>query len=975
MKKGLYSYQRYAFQIILPILYFLVMVVSLPVRAIAQPPEPFVAIHVSELTQALETMPAVPPTPVGADTTGYQWWYTSWHYFVAYESIKEVLRSDGTPFVEVSDSDIAAGRLRTPDGLPRYPILISLTSEAIADNEIAPLRDYVKAGGFVVVGASGFTRYPDGTYRSDIALANEMGLRMANPNLSASNNWNWSENRHFTKTGSHRLTSHIPDGTLVWNGPFYADEIPWGVSPTYALHGAHWIWTVVNNGATVLANGDAGPLLAVRNYEKGQFIYHGAMQPLIGHGVIDPSIYSYLIYRKAIEWAFESFQLPVVKLSPWRYPYDAALLVRHDFEGNMDVIKTIKASAQYEHALGVSGDYYFCTGALRTYTGSDKATVISNMKDAVSVYGATIGSHNGGLRNPDASLPPSDEQYWHWGPDQALGSTFSGYASGKAYASSSIATSFQDIAGWLSGVDNGRAGCAATSTCPKNWASPLFNATNEDSRGILEQLGSTTMGEQKVGPFPHWSLSYNTPGKRFSHLSLPTSDWFVGAEIPQALDMGHTWTSIREAVDAYHGNGMLLNFYGHQPSSVSGLEQDYVIYGSEKPGVWSTNATGIYDWWLARSQVTVTPGFTINDTTAVMAVSVSGATDSGTAIELVLPGIAEHPIDNMTVYLNGAPAGTGEYRTTGNGIKIHVGTSVTDVKVQYPTQGVTVALSSLSLAPATVPGGGASQGTVTLSGAAPSSGVVISLSDNSSYASEPSSITVPGGSTSATFTVSTSRVYSTRTVTVSAAYGGITKTATLTITPAAVTLSALSLNPASVTGGGTSQGTVTLSGAAPSGGIVVSLSDNSSYASEPSSVTVPAGSTSATFTVTTSAVPASTSATISAAYGGVTRTAALTINPATVTLSSLSLTPATVRGGYSSQGKVTLSRAAPSGGIVVSLSDNSSYAGVPTSVTVPAGSTSATFTVTTTRVYFTRTVSITARYGGVTKTATLTITR
>jgi len=49
-------------------------------------PEPVVAIHVSELTQALETMPAKPPTPpAGPDWTGYEWAYTSWHYFVAYE--------------------------------------------------------------------------------------------------------------------------------------------------------------------------------------------------------------------------------------------------------------------------------------------------------------------------------------------------------------------------------------------------------------------------------------------------------------------------------------------------------------------------------------------------------------------------------------------------------------------------------------------------------------------------------------------------------------------------------------------------------------------------------------------------------------------------------------------------------------------------------------------------------------------------
>ena len=89
------------------------MAVAVPSAVRAQsaptPPEPVVAIHVSELTQALETTPAVSPTPTGPGTTGFEWWYTSWHYFVAYESLKEALRSDGTSFVEVSDAAIASG--------------------------------------------------------------------------------------------------------------------------------------------------------------------------------------------------------------------------------------------------------------------------------------------------------------------------------------------------------------------------------------------------------------------------------------------------------------------------------------------------------------------------------------------------------------------------------------------------------------------------------------------------------------------------------------------------------------------------------------------------------------------------------------------------------------------------------------------------------------------------------------------------
>src|SRR5438445_22208 len=65
-----------------------------------------------------------------------------------------------------------------------------------------------------------------------------------------------------------------------------------------------------------------------------------------------------------------------------------------------------------------------------------------------------------------------------------------------------------------------------------------------------------------------------------------------------------------------------------------------------------------------------------------------------------------------------------------------------------------------------------------------------------------------------------------------------------------VTLSTLSLNPTTVTGGDSSTGTVTLSGPAPSGGAQVALSSSdTSVATVPSSVTVAAGATSATFTV------------------------------------------------------------------------------------------------------------------------------
>ena len=387
-------------------------------------------------------------------------------------------------------------------------------------------------------------------------------------------------------------------------------------------------------------------------------------------------------------------------------------------------------------------------------------------------------------------------------------------------------------------------------------------------------------------------------------------------------------------------------------------------------------------------------------------------------------------------------------------------------------------LVSLSLSSSSVVGGSSSTGTVTLSGPAPSGGAVVSLSSsNPSSATVPATITVPGSSASATFPVTTVSVSSSTAVTISAVYGGVTQSSPLTVNPPVdpppVALVSLSLSPSSVVGGSGSTGTVTLSGPAPSGGALVSLSSSqSSVASVPGSVTVPAGATSTTFPVTTvfpvttalpatitwiapsqytnntpipvekittivsmiytgtsatgpwtletttaagattgtasdpspggttwytidstldgqtSAkavavskslpfqVPSSTAVTISALYDGVTRSASLTVNPPTVALVSLSVSPSSVVGGSGSTGTVTLSGAAPAGGVVVSLSSsNTSVATVPGNVTVASGSITATFPVTTSVVTASTSVTVSASYAGATRTTTLTVSR
>ncbi len=247
-------------------------------------------------------------------------------------------------------------------------------------------------------------------------------------------------------------------------------------------------------------------------------------------------------------------------------------------------------------------------------------------------------------------------------------------------------------------------------------------------------------------------------------------------------------------------------------------------------------------------------------------------------------------------------------------------------------------------------------------------------SSNPQVAMVPAFATIPASTEFGIFTITTAAVTTRTVVTISVTGGGVTRSADLVVHPSLPALTGFSVNPTSVQGGTSATGTVTLGSAAPSGGIAVSLSSSlPGSASVPASVTVPAGATSASFTVTTFPVD-NTTAQLTATLGDTTLFAPLSITRAsTVTLSSLSLSPTIVVGGASSTGTVRLSSAAPSGGTVVTLSDNSASATVPASVTIAAGSTSRTFTVTTTTVAAQTQVIVTATSGSVSRTATLTV--
>ncbi|MBZ5512377.1 MAG: polysaccharide deacetylase family protein, partial [Acidobacteriia bacterium] len=262
-------------------------------------------------------------------------------------------------------------------------------------------------------------------------------------------------------------------------------------------------------------------------------------------------------------------------------------------------------------------------------------------------------------------------------------------------------------------------------------------------------------------------------------------------------------------------------------------------------------------------------------------------------------------------------------------------------------------LSGVSMSPATVQGGVSSTGTVTLNTPAPAGGAVVSLTSSDTAAARvPALVTVLAGATTATFTATTSPVASNETVTITALYNSVSRTATLTVTVTApvAALSGVSVSPTSVQGGASSTGTVTLDAPAPAGGAAVSLtSSNTAAAQVPGSVTVLAGATTAAFTATTSPVASDAAVTITALYNSVSRTATLTVTaPAPAPDFSLSAIPASQAVLQGTPGSYTLT-INPTNGFTgaVTLSVSGLPAGATGSFTPNPATGSSTLAVTT----------------------------
>ena len=245
--------------------------------------------------------------------------------------------------------------------------------------------------------------------------------------------------------------------------------------------------------------------------------------------------------------------------------------------------------------------------------------------------------------------------------------------------------------------------------------------------------------------------------------------------------------------------------------------------------------------------------------TTVASVSVTGSSVNVTLYDTPLVG----------TYLYGAHItdNTGLFGTEPSTIQVTVNPVI-------PTT-----ITAFSATPLTVSGGGTVTYSVTLSGAAPTGGALISFNSSATTVIPYTTVSIPGGATTGQTTVVTQNPASTSQVTITASYGSSSKQQTITVNPVVQTITAFNATPSTVNGGATVTYSVTLSGAAPTGGALISLNSSATSVIPNTSVSLLGGTTSGQTTVVTQNPGSTTQVTVTASYGSSSKQQTITVNP------------------------------------------------------------------------------------------------
>ncbi len=281
-----------------------------------------------------------------------------------------------------------------------------------------------------------------------------------------------------------------------------------------------------------------------------------------------------------------------------------------------------------------------------------------------------------------------------------------------------------------------------------------------------------------------------------------------------------------------------------------------------------------------------------------------------------------------------------------------------DVSTAPPT------ITSLQPASATITQGGTGNLTVTIS-AAQSSATIVSLSSSaSSMASVPASVTIPAGQTTTTIPVSGNTP---GTAVITASLNGTSATSTITVTPNLPTIVAVEPPTTSLNLGAIGTLTVRISAVQPSVTPIQVTTAPTGIVTVPATVSVPAGQLTTTIPVTAAALG---SAMVHVTLNSSMAEALVQVTPPPPAIVSLLPSPLPVVIGASGTLTVTLNAGQLTNTEVAVTVDQPSLVQVPAIVTVPAGQTSAAFTVTGLAV---GNAIVTATVNGTTKIATVQV--
>jgi hypothetical protein len=410
--------------------------------------------------------------------------------------------------------------------------------------------------------------------------------------------------------------------------------------------------------------------------------------------------------------------------------------------------------------------------------------------------------------------------------------------------------------------------------------------------------------------------------------------------------------------------GDLVSLDGGGSSDPNGLSLTYLwSFASRPPGstAASSNPTsktpsfvvdkfGTYSVQLVVNNGTLssTPATVLISTTAVPPVANAGpAQNVNTGAQVTLNGSASADPNGLPLTyswsFNSKPAGSAAALVAAN---TSAPTFIADLEGAYIIQltvnngtfssTATVTITAATASVMTITPGSASLDTlatapftVTINHPAGANGLTVSLSSDSGAASVPSTVSISQGATTADFTVATSTSSGPAVITATAA-GYPNASANITVASRGVSFT----SDGPIVGVGRSiNGTITLAHPAPAAGVAIAIGTSNGHATvAPAIVTLAAGQTQSSFTitgVTTGSVDVTTST------GGFSGTP-LTIQ---VTNNLISLgTPPSIGPGQSGSLAVSLSSAAPAGGVTISFtSSDTTVATVTATVFVPAG--------------------------------------